>query len=57
MEETKQVEEFQVRLTPADAALLRALAGVRQISPEMLAQSIVGDALVRCVPLTERYRR
>lgn len=50
MEAHLHVEEFKVRLKPADAALLRALAGKRDVPPAVLARAIIVAALDPTTP-------
>lgn len=50
MEENLHIEEFKVRLKPADAALLRALAGKRDVPPAVLARAIIVAALEPTAP-------
>ena len=50
MEENLHIEEFKVRLKPADAALLRALAGKRDVPPAVLARAIIVAALEPAAP-------
>lgn len=39
------IEEFKIRLKPADADLFRALAGKKGIPPAVLARAIVLEAM------------
>lgn len=50
MEENLHIEEFKIRLKPADAALLRGLAGKRDVPPAVLARAIIVAALEPTVP-------
>lgn len=45
MEDHLHIEEFKIRLTPADGDLLRALARKKGIPPAVLARAMVIEAL------------
>lgn len=60
MDENLHIEEFKIRLTPADAELFRALARKKGIPPAVLARAMVieamGSALIS-VPTRAENRR